>query len=82
VLLAALIPADAFPALISFVTIFAAIFGGAVFDMREIFEAAAFIGYLFPNYHYINGGWPVLLATGAVCGGAACIKIPLLRGRS
>ncbi len=68
-LLSATVPADAFPAAVSFVFIFAAVFGGAAFDMREVMEAAAPAGYIFPNYHYVQGNWLILLGMGTVCGG-------------
>jgi hypothetical protein len=81
-LLAAFVPPDAFPAVIALAVILAAIFGGAVFNMREVYAQAGFISYLFPNYYYVTENWLVLFCIGTVCGGAACIKIPLLRGRS
>jgi hypothetical protein len=29
--------------------------GGAVFDIREVWAAAAFTRHLFPHYHYLEG---------------------------
>ncbi len=71
ILLSVVVPADMLPAAVSFVFIFAAVFGGAVFDMREVVEAAAPAAYLFPNYYYVNGNWLALLGIGTVCGGLA-----------
>lgn len=54
-LLAGALRADAFPALISFVFIFAALLGGVFFDIREVLRAAGFTRFLFLNYYYLDG---------------------------
>jgi hypothetical protein len=55
--------------LTAFIFIAAALLGGTVFDIREIWEAAAVTRFLFPNYYYLEGitrssGQPALWGMG------------------
>ncbi|MDR1665417.1 MAG: hypothetical protein LBR83_10945 [Clostridiales bacterium] len=81
-LFAALARAEAFPALIMFAFIFAALLGGAFFDIREVLAQAGFTRFLFPPYYYLEGTvgsatgmpWPqaaILAGIGATAGWAA-----------
>ena len=44
-----------FPAITTFIIIFATLLGGVLFDIREIMPAAAFLRHMFPNYFYASG---------------------------
>jgi hypothetical protein len=53
--LTVLLKTDMFPALISFVFIFAALLGGVFFDLREVMASWAFLRFFFLNYYYLDG---------------------------
>jgi hypothetical protein len=79
-LLTAHVRADFFPALVTFGFIFAALLGGAFFDIREVLASASAARFFFPSYYYLEGVMAggegaavpsavILWAAGVVCGG-------------